>query len=677
MRLGTNKGLAAAAVGALCVTGLTAGLPLDAARAAGPGVVFVSIYNEGHDVSFREDDKGTNITLAAMKLDLSASVFFQYNADPAAGDASPGWTDIGPAPAPVGPYVRMAWTPLPGLVGTAIAIRAVAVNGPTTTYATRQGVFVNAPASSVESVAVTDQTTRGFFDQPYVDSGRTATHVAVSGTTSAAGGTAQLSWWNPATQAFQGKIDAQVEGYSVKVGPGSYVGGGTFTGDLDITAFDADASDVLAVGAELDTDDVVADPLYVQHIGSATAFAPQTPAGQPTIVTVTVADAENGRPVAGAEVRRTAGGTLVGYTDGAGQVHDQATSGALGTYYVNTTDTDGYDAGTDVTTAVSTYPQTLAYAHVVAADGRTFDDDEYAPGDIAIQLTDSTRTPMLTPSPVNYRLYPSGAVPPAFQSANTDAHGRLNVPFTPQGPDGAYVVDFYIGGPGSPVSTFRFTAGDSTLAVTPTAGRSDPGGQLDFRGTLAVAGKPLAGRRVAVTYKRGLELVPGKKADAGIVSGGSRLLSVTVTTDASGAFVFTVDDPAEKPKAAETGGKLSLATLPGAGGTSTGNANETAAATTAFGSKKGKAKIRLSASSAGSKDKLVVKGPGSLAGEKVKFFRLVHGKLELIKAKKLGKRGDTTLKVQDANGGGLTTYVVKLLKSKRAKAAKSKPVELR
>ena len=72
----------------------------------------------------------------------------------------------------------------------------------------------------------------------------------------------------------------------------------------------------------------------------------------------------------------------------------------------------------------------------------------------------------------------------------------------------------------------------------------------------------------------------------------------------------------------------------------------------------------------------MVKGPDSVAGEKVKFFRVVNGKLKLDQVQEAGTSGDTVLKVTDKNGAGVTTYVVKLVPSDRVQGSKSKKVRV-
>ena len=685
MRIGLNRSLAASAVGALAVTGLAVGVIAGPAGAAGPAVVFVSLHNQNGDGSVRFDGWDNAVDLVAMRLDPAATITFQYNLDPAAGDATAGWTTAPGTVTLAGDYARLPWVPDASLLGREVAIRAVATVGGTSTYSTRQGVAIARAEWGTETVAVnryypsSDDSTVGFFDQPYASTSRTATHLSVQSFTSATGGTAQVSWWNPATQAFQGSVDAAVLPSDLKV-PGIYSGvpgGGVFYADLDITAFDADAGDILAVAAELDTDDVRASALYAQTLGTVNATAPLVPDGQPTTATVQVLDSMS-RPMAGVEVRRV-GGSLVGYTDGAGLVRDPVVGGAVpASYYANATDTDAYEAGTDLQDTTDVAVPAASDLLPVFVDGRVFDDDEYAAGDLYLLVNDglAPRTPIPGES-VEYRIYPTGSTPPAtYQTAVSGADGRAVMAFAPQGPDGDYTIDYHF--PLSTDTTVTFTAGDGAIAFTPAAGSAAPGGQVTLRAGLTVAGKPLQGRRVGATYARGVELVPGTTADAGLVSGAQQVLSLNGASDTLGAFTVTVRDPAEAPQGAEPGGKLTVATLAAAAGRHplTGNAAETASATVVFGTAKGKAKVKLKGKSAGRKDKLVVKGPDSLGGEKVTFFRMSGKKLVKLKSKRLNKSGDVVLKVADKNGSGTTTYVVKVVPSDRVQGSKSKKVEV-
>jgi hypothetical protein len=687
MRNGLTKGLAASAVGALALTGLAVGLPAGLATAAGPGVAFLSLYNQGNDASVRFDGGDSGITLTALRLDPTATISFEFNTDPSAGDGSPGWTAVPGTPTSVGEYRELVWTPDPALTGTEVAVRAVATAGGGVTYATRQGVAIARADWGTETVALSRTSSGslnvGYFRQPYASTGRTAVRASVRGLTSASAGAVQVGWWDPATQSIQGKVDAAVEASDLKtMTPGTFIrGGGSFRADLDITAFSPGPGDAIALAGELDTDEVHLAALYEQTPATVVAFAPEVPAGPPTTVTISVEDSTT-VDVAGVEVRRQSDGSLVGYTDGAGVLRDPQLFGSIDSYYVNTTDTDAYEAGTDLTATVATYVPSATTALPVLLDGRVFDDDEHAAGDLYFRVEDQSREGEPMPgASVSYRIYPTGTTPPAtYQTAIANNQGRAPIAFAPQGPDGDYTVDYHLGADAD--KTVSFTAGDASLGLTPGSGAAAPGGEVTLKAALTVAGKPLPNRRVAAAYARGIELVPGQIADAALVNGATRVLSLLAETDPLGGFSVTVDDPAESSQAAETKGKLALSSIAAsAGGISlAGNPNESASAAIAFGSAKGKAKVKLKGKSAGNKDKLVVKGPDSVAGEKVRFYRVVNGKLRAIKASKksskLNKSGDTVLKVTDSNANGLTTYVVKLVTSERVKGSKSKKLRL-
>src|SRR4051812_7839951 len=154
MRTGLNKGLAAGAVGALAVTGLTFGVTAGPAAAAGPGVVFMSLHNQNGDASVRFDGWDDAVSLVAMRLDPAATITFEYNPNPLAGAATAGWTAIPEAVTMTGDYAEVAWMPTADVLGKEVAIRAVATIAGTPTYSTRQGVAVARADWGTDTVAV-------------------------------------------------------------------------------------------------------------------------------------------------------------------------------------------------------------------------------------------------------------------------------------------------------------------------------------------------------------------------------------------------------------------------------------------------------------------------------------------------------------------------------------------
>ncbi|GAA1764992.1 hypothetical protein GCM10009795_009370 [Nocardioides hankookensis] len=678
-----RRGLAVSAVSALAVTGLT----MAPAHAVGPDVAFISIYNPTHRVSTRLDaDTSHSITLvAAADNSDSPTVSFEYNTDPAAGPATAGWTGIGVSPTYANGIARAEWSPS-NLNGRSISVRLVAETVDGISYAIRNNVAVSGDSSAVNAVHL-DSLTGGYFVQPYADSSRTKTLKPVSGTTSATGGSVELSWWRASDDTFQGQTDAAVSPLDLKSSgfPSTEsVAGGEFNGALDISAYGADPGDLLLVGARRDTDDVSPPvTLYAQTLTAASATM-DSPTSTGTPVEIRATD-QSMNPIAGAEVRRQSDGSLVGYTDGEGIAIAKQPNSSSETYYVNATDNNAYEGGTDQATSMVTtgaFTPTASDTEVRLADGDVFDDDEYAAGDVALQVVDQNGDPFTGVDQVSYTLYPTGTTPPAPTTASTDANGRLVVPFAPSGPDGEYTLEFT--GPASTAfpaeHSQTFVAGQAALSLSPGSGVAASGGEITFKGSLAVDGSPLPGRAVAITYKRGVELVPGSGADAGMTGVGGAL-SATVTTGAKGTFTVTVDDPAEAGNPTETGGKLSAATannVASGESTVTGNAQESTSSTAEFGSGKGGVKVTLKgASKAGGPDKLAVVTPKSVQGEQVTVLRKVgKGKWTAVVTKRLGAAG-LKLALKDPNGAKVVLYKATIVTSDRVKSTTSKILKLK
>lgn len=672
---GVRRGLAAAAVGALAMSGLTMTLTAAPSYAAESGDVRL-ISQRGGVASTRPDGAGSftpGIRLTAARLDTSATVVFEVNPDPHATDATPGWTGVGMTDTSDPGFVHADWDGTLGgdsLVGTRVSLRASAtVGGEAPTYSTVNDVLVSGPTSPAEAARITTFS-GGYFVQPYADSGRTKSLLGVSGETSATDGAVALTPWRNGATAFGGRVDAAVEPGDIKIQsqtpvPGSesiYADGGAFRGVLALAAFEAQDGDSVAVRATRDSDEVAAATLHPQQISAFGSGATRaTSAG--THVDLVVTDTGS-YPVAGAEVRRL-DGTLVGYTDGAGIVEVLQENDSSQTYYVNTTDADAYQGGTDLSVEVSVPAYTAAPSglRAVLADGPVFDDSEYAAGDIALQVVDQEGKPFPGAREVSYALYPSAGPAAARTSAFTNAAGRLVVPFDPADPDGHYTLERQ--GPDG-IRRSYFVAGDTTLGLDPAQAAATSGGAVAITGQLSVGEWPLAGRSVALTFRQGTELVPGTGADAGILAGGKRRLAASVASRADGTFVATVDDPSEVGRPTETTGTLRAAAL---GATDT--------ATVAFGSGKGTLQLRLKGTSkGGAADRLVAKGGPTLQGERVKVLTRAGRKWKPVKTVTLGRTGSLTLTVKDKNGAAKTAYRVQLLASDRARPSTSNTVTL-
>lgn len=669
-----RRGLAAAAVGALATSGLAA-VAAPASAADGDGVILISQASGKASVRVDGGSFGSYeaVDLVAQRVDPNMQVTFQVNPDPAAADDAPGWVDIDTSPDSEGSLYHARWNGMAGAqstVGTSVALRVVGVDGDETDYSTMRGVAVTGGGSSpVHSVSVDHD--GGYFVQPYDDSARTGTMVGVRGTTSATSGTVQLDWWDAADHAFAGQVDAAVSPTDLKVlgddGP-TEIPGGAFDAVLDIAGYDATAgSDALAVRAQRDTDEVTVAPSYEQTVTAVTAMVATVRSSGVDDLDVVVSDQE-GATVAGAEVRRSSDGSLVGYTDGRGIATASQAAGSTESFYVNTTDEDGFEAGTDPVSApveAPAYTPVASGTRALLADGPVFDDDEYAAGDLALQVVDQEGTPMAVPGvQLSYALAPSGQQDPQYATATSDDRGRAVVPFVASGPDGAYTLAHGLAA-GDEQET-EFVAGDATLTLAPGAGTAASGGEIAYAGRLSVGSAPLAGRTLDVTFGRGTELVPGTAADAGL--GTARALAASVTTGPDGAFSVLVDDPSEAGAPAETGGRLTA---------TAGAAKETVSAAATFGSGPGTVRLKLAGSSkGGAADRLVVTGTRAVAGERVKVFAKVGARWRSVKSAVLDRTGKLRLRVKDRNGTARTSYYVRLLASARTTTSKSNTTKL-
>ncbi len=714
MRLSPAHSLAAAAVGALAVTGLAVTAPT--AQAVDPGVVLLSQYNDGADASLRFDGRDSLIALAAEVTDPTASVTFEYNLDPDATDTSPRWTAIAGTPVVTGSYATLDWDAAgprgTTLTGRTVAVRAVATvddgGVPVSTYSTRNGVHIARDSSDTPSVTLRPavfsggRNEAGFFVQPYVESGMTSTLTRLTGTTSATSGTVALSWRDEGG-AFGGTVDADVVPTPLKVPDTySYVEGGRFSGVLDISDAEPQNGEVIAFGADLDTDEVWAADIYEQTISDVNAQVTSNPrAGEDADVRVTVADVEDYRPMVGVEIRRSSDDTLVGYTDEDGGVETTQPAGTVESYYANVTDDDPYVAedGDRVSPPVDAtgYDPEPTYVDANLSDGDAFDRDEYADGDIYLQVRDQAGRPVGAGESASYRLYHSESEAPAtLVTGTTDDDGRVPVAFEP-GPSGEYLLDYRLGSNTDPepdpeagpeardtsLTTASFVTGDAELTFRPRSPAvADAGGQIDYVGSMTVEGVPLAGRRIGLRYTRGVEVVPGRFPDAGMVTDSGIALRRTVTTDRSGLFDVTVDDKLESTSASEVGGVLRARTLDNVASEASpldGNALADGASRTQFGDgSRGSVRVRLYGAGRGPRaDQLRVGAPASVAGETVKVFRYQGGRLVLERTVVLDSEGDAPyIGIRDRNGTATTTYVVRLQSSKRVVGSYSNRREL-
>lgn len=686
MKRSITRGLSVSAVSALAVTGLSLTVT-PAASAAGPEVELLSQFTGF--ASTLPDGSGTGTRLTALVAEPGAEVTFQVNADPEAGEADPGWREVAAPADTTGRYASMNWDGRDSLghsyVGERVALRAVATGVDGISYSVRNNVEV-VDRQSVESVSLTTTSTP-YFTQPYADSDRTSTTIPVSGVTSATSGTVELSPWRDAEGGFAGRTAAEVEPASFKVpGTSEFRDAGRFTGTVELTPFDI-TEGVVGVGAERGSDDVAPVSLTPQTIGGISAsFAQEVPPGDQGEVTVRVVDTD-GSPVVGAEVRRLSDGTVVGYTDRVGAVTTTQAGGSTEEYYANATDADGFDPQDgDVQSGpvtVAVYEPVASYVDPVLVDGEAFDVDEYTAGDLAVRVLDQRSRPVGAGESVSYKIYPSDADAPAtYRTALTNSDGVAVADFDPTGASGRYTFAAVLTSQAdSTAETLRtFTTGEAELLLSPKARKvvAAAGGQIDYFGRLVVDGVPLAGRRVELSYQRGVEVVPGNRPDAGLLTADGRRRTTAVDTNRNGSFRVTVDDRAEAPQASEVGGVLTALTgdtVATDESTVEGNAGAGDTSTTRFGSgRRGTATIVLRGFGNGARaDRLRVAGPTTLAREEIKVFRVkARGKRVLVTTRTLNRTGDRPMiRVDDRNGFGETTYVVRLVASSRVKRADS------
>jgi hypothetical protein len=633
--------------------------------------------------------------LSAHVDDAVAAVTFQVNPDPEAGATDEGWREIGPATQTLDGVAFADWQGSDATgrsyAGERVALRVTATNDDGRSYAVRPNVEVTGGFGD-DAVTITSSSAR-YFTQPYADSGRTGSTIAVSGVTSAESGTVELSSWRRGDGTFTGQTVAEIEFVSTKL-PTTYdfLYSGRFDADVELTPYDIEAG-AITLAVERGSDDVRPVALLPQTIGGISAsMVESVPTGQPGKVAVHVTDAE-GNAVLGAEVRRSSDGALVGYTDRSGILMTSQADGSTEEYYANATDADGFSAEDgDVQSGPITtesYESTASYVDTVLSDGPVFDVDEYAAGDVAVLVYDDQSRPVGAGESVSYKVYPSDEeVPAAYSTALTNADGFAVVDFDVTGAAGHYTVATVLTSQAETTEPQlrTFTTGEATMLLSPKASPvvEVAGGQVDYFGRLVVEGESLAGRQVDLSYTRGTEAVPGNDADAGIVTSDGLALDATRTTNGNGSFRVTVDDLDETPQASEYGGRLAARTVDMAAtetSTIAGDAGTGADSGTVFGSTEpGSAEIRVRGTGTGrAADQLQVTGPRTLAGETIKVFRVnAKGKRVLVTTRTLNQHGDKpSIRVADDNGRRLTTYVVRLVSSDRVTSYVAEPTTLR
>ncbi len=583
---GIKRGVAAAAISALAVAGLplfagTASATTIATEVGGANVELYAPQSSG--ISAKDDGTNTSVSLVAGGGTTVTSVLFQYRTT--AGGAT--WLNV-----PGGNVARNAdgvfkadWTAPPA---DTIEVRAVAGPGGATDAATVV-VPLNAAANTVE---LASEGALGVFQEPYTTgpySATTSELLAVTGTVSQGSGAPTVTDASHGT----GASDAG----TLETTPSTTSDDFNAVVDIDGYPYSAgtDANQIALNAATSNTDDAEGSTLYIQTIGSITADPGNQNDATPAdaSVTLTVLDTL-GNPVAGAEV--FSGGdtdtdgagpdadtdgaeTLVGYTDGRGQIevtpavaNGSATpNGGTETYYVNKTDDDTRNAGdptVDVT--VNTAAAVVTTVDIVNERNRTnFDQDELSDGDdFTVETLDQFGNPYDEdgnsaegdPSDVEYlwTFDPAGPAPAAALGVYTDADdqgdGTFLVPAPSTLAEGTYSLDARrpnVGGSGLVQATpeTNLLADDADVVFEDGAQANAPvNGDTTATGNLSNSNGPLGGREVEMDYHSGGDagFAPQSEQPAGVTlddpAGGPFAVAYAVT-DANGDFTVALSDP--------------------------------------------------------------------------------------------------------------------------------------
>jgi hypothetical protein len=578
---GMKRGLAATAISAMSVSGLpflapsasavslaTSGADANSVIIATPDTATVSTKNDGQNTTVRlETVGGANVT--SVKYEYSLGGAFTTIATVTRNDN--------------GAFAH-EWAPtgLDGATGVTVKATGLAADGTTVIASDTQGVAINATDPSVN---VNDGATVGVFQKPDYDVGgldTAANNVILSGTSSSPTGAPATKFWDDDTDGASAGNQA---GWSTTSGTttsttAAGAATGTWSGVLDITGYNFGATDELLVKATDTTDDSEAYSLYKQTITTVTATADRTqvPVGQTAAITVTVKD-QNGNPIAGAEVRAD-DNTLIGQTNRKGEV---STTQGAGThyYFANNTASDSFEpeVGDKRSDSITVTQYAPAPTKLVASsnDGPAFDTQEYAAGDITVQVQDQNSnnfdtagqtlqyywvvTPFVGGTPI--RVPATGTTPQPAELG-----GKYVVTFPAGQPDGTYELFASLDadplGNGAIASSKVLTVkeGNSDIAYDQASREQAAAGTSEVVGAkLTLAdGTGLGGRQVTMTWTiatGGTDSTP----DAGIVQANGTIgASRSVRTGADGSFSVTVKDPAETPQGTETGGVLNGST---------------------------------------------------------------------------------------------------------------------
>lgn len=612
---GIKRGLAVSAISALAITGV-------------PAVAFADTVNEqvgaddivlytGYDTSVlstRNDGQDTTVRLEAGAGPEVASVTFQYSLNN--GQI---WTDIATVSRNDDGAFAFEWAAAQ-FNGVPVQVRAIEtgtseaaedLNSSNVESAVVQGI-------TSESVNLNTASAAGVFQAPYggTDGGD---KVIFAGTASSAG-TVTVNELTGDTESVDDDEDAETPALveaakgatataQATVAEGATTA--TFRGVIDLEGtydFTAGDTNQLVLGATKGSDDIESYTLYRQTITAVTATAEDNniPASQDdTAVTVTVTD-QQGNPIAGARVVPSNGDLDdAEFTNALGQATFAQTPGTV-YYYADATDNAGFNEGLGdkrsenvVVTQFNAVPTSL---DAESADGNAFDFNEYAFGDLTVQVKNQNGGDIdvdTDEQEVHYYWVvspfaggddirvPASTEEPPYYISNSETDDTLLA----QGDSGEFAVDLPqvedfdaddLEEGGLPSGSYELfaaltpndngnngiayssllevKAGDAEITFDESspeqaiAGTSEAvSGQIELED-----GTGLPGRDLGLGYTRGTETGGDNVADAGI--GADRATADEIETASNGSFTTTIVDRAETPQGTETGGELAVTT---------------------------------------------------------------------------------------------------------------------
>jgi len=584
---GMKRGLAATAISAMAVTGLpflatsASANPLDAQVAA--NAVVLHTPDDLGAASIKNDGVNTTVHLLANAGTGVSQVRFEYGTNVAGP-----FTAIATVNRTNGAF-STEWTPPVGVYNLPVHVRAVAIDS--------VGVDGNVDdnvatvTSNQDSIDISNAagSAIGVFDQPYATVSGLRAAAAAKDLGAASATTSDVAA-NPAVK-FSTPYNATSNDEDVASTPATGATSRSVSGPVDFTGYnwgtlvDADQAVVEAnVGGVSGGSDAEAVTVYQQTITTVTAAAvsPTVQGAGTTSAIVTVLD-QNGKPVVGAEVFQDDNGDNAGdaapkYTNSEGKATfpglGGTTTGTTHTFFVNTTDSVNYDAGSDFkrTVTVTSYTPTATTITASSHDGAAFDFDENAAGDITLTVKDQNGTPKAGENVVGkwtMTAFSNGAVTTASAIIADNGDGTYNVTF-PATVEGSYKLDTWIERDGTPGQS----AGDlSSAPLNVKSGEANvvwadgvtaqaaAGTTATFNGVIELDDHTaLPSRNVSFTWAKNPTGDAVLAAQAAQPTGTTRTSNTvaTATADANGKFGVAISDPAANPQLAELDGDLTV-----------------------------------------------------------------------------------------------------------------------